>query len=147
MPGFREILQIRPPILTVTDELAGERRQLDLPAVFRCIRRRHRVIGRDRRGIIVEDADLASCRVGVGRRRDVGANPVAGDHRQVVRQARVPNAVIIGRKIILLGEGRNMRSRGIVKDSRGTETREGIVIFEDDDKHVVKCRHALSVVR
>jgi hypothetical protein len=137
------ILQVYAPVLPRVGELASERRQIDTPSVGRRVGgRRH--VRRYRGRVIVADADGAAGRIGVTRRHAIRTDPVTGDHRHIVRQARVPHGVVVGSEVVFLGERLNVRRLRIIENPVGTEARERIVVLEHEYEHVIEAGHGLA---
>src|SRR5215467_11400855 len=76
---------------------------------------------------------------------DVGTDPVARDHRYVVRQTWMPDRVVVRRKVVRLGKGLDMWCLRVVKDSDGTEACEAVVILKHDHEGVVEIGYAVAM--
>ena len=76
-------------------------------------------------------------------RDDVRPNPIAGNHREIIRQARVPDSMVVRRDVVGVRERLDLRSLGIVENADATEARKPVVIFEHDYERVIEPRSSV----
>ena len=77
---------------------------------------------------------------------DIRTNPIAGDHREIIRQARVPNAIVVSHDIVLIPERCNIWRLRVTDNAVAAKVRQAVVIFEHDYEHVIEFRDLTLVV-
>ena len=71
---------------------------------------------------------------------DVIPDPVPRYHRKIIRQARVPDPMVVRRDVVGVRERLDLRRLRVVKNAVTAEARKTVVILEHDYEHVIELR-------
>src|SRR5579859_3162825 len=79
----------------------------------------------------------------MARSNNVIPRPITGNHGDIIWQAWVPDSVVVRRDVVLIPKRRNVWRLRVPNNAVAAETREAVVILENDHEHMIKPRDAV----